>query len=126
MILLRWIRVVAVTVLLGPPLPGFAGDLKGVVLGSDERPFAGVTVVLIPESGRDEQYRTTMFDHDGTFLVKSVAPGRYKALGWEDLEPDAYRDAEVVKRAEDRAARVAIEENTREEVTLKVIPITKD
>jgi hypothetical protein len=32
----------------------------------------------------------------------------------------------VVKLVEDRAARVELKENTREEVTLKVIPITKD
>ncbi len=103
-----------------------SAELKGVVLGADEKPFAGATVVLIPESGRDSLYRTATSDHDGTFLVKGVAPGRYKALAWEDLEPDAYRDAEVVKPVEDRAARVVLEENGRGEVTLKVIPITKE
>jgi Carboxypeptidase regulatory-like domain len=103
-----------------------SAELKGVVLGPDEKPFASATVVLIPESGHDALYRTATSDHDGAFLVKSVAPGRYKALAWEDLEPDAYRDAEVVKPVEDRAARVTLEENGRGELTLKVIPITKD
>jgi hypothetical protein len=103
-----------------------SAELKGIVLGLDEKPFAGATVVLIPESGREALYRTATSDHDGAFLVKGVAPGRYKVLAWEDLEPDAYRDPEVVKPVEDRAARVELKENSRGEVTLKVIPITKD
>jgi hypothetical protein len=103
-----------------------SAELKGIVVGPEERPVPGATVVLIPESGRDALYRTATSDYDGTFLVKGVAPGRYKALAWEDLEPDAYRDAEVVKPVEDRAAQVVLEENGRGEVTLKVIPITKD
>ncbi|MCE5306482.1 MAG: carboxypeptidase-like regulatory domain-containing protein [Acidobacteriales bacterium] len=103
-----------------------SAELKGVVLGADEKPVPGATVVLIPASGRDTLYRTATSDYDGTFLLKSVPAGRYKALAWEDLEPDAYRDAEVVKPVEDRAAQVALEENGRGEVTLKVIPITKE
>jgi hypothetical protein len=103
-----------------------SAELKGIVQGLDAKPVPGATVVLIPESGRDALYRTATSDYDGTFLLKGVAPGRYKVLAWEDLEPDAYRDAEVVKPVEDRAARVALEENGRVEVTLKVIPIAKD
>jgi hypothetical protein len=103
-----------------------SAELKGVVLRTDEKPFAGAIVALIPESGRDALYRTATSDHDGTFLVKGLAPGRYKALAWEDLEPEAYRDAEVVKPVLDRAAQVALEENGRGEVILKAIPATKE
>jgi len=103
-----------------------SAELKGVVMGADKKPVAGAIVVLLPESGRDTLYRTATSDHDGTFVIKSVVPGRYRALAWEDLEPDAFRDPEVVKPAEGQAAQVELEENGRSEVTLKVIPITKE
>jgi len=103
-----------------------SAELKGVVLGADETPFAGATVVLIPQSGRAALYRTAISDQEGTFLIKNIAPGRYKALAWEDLEPEAYRDPEVVKPVEDRAVHVALEENGRSEVKLNVIPMTKE
>jgi hypothetical protein len=103
-----------------------SAELKGVVLGTDEKPLAGAAVVLIPESSRDALYREATSDYDGTFLIKGIAPGRYKALAWEDLEPDAYRDPEVVKPVEDRAAPIALAENGRGEVRLKVVPIAKE
>jgi hypothetical protein len=103
-----------------------SAELKGVVLGADEKPLAGATVALVPESGRAALYRMAISDHEGTFLIKNIAPGRYKALAWEDLEPEAYVDPEVVKPVEDRAAQVVLEENGRGEVKLNVIPITKE
>ncbi|MEN6601534.1 MAG: carboxypeptidase-like regulatory domain-containing protein [Bryobacteraceae bacterium] len=103
-----------------------SAELKGVVLGADEKPSAGATVALVPESGRDALYRAATSGHDGTFLIQNVAPGRYKALAWEDLEPEAYGDPEVVKLVEDRAAQVVLKENGRSEVKLNVIPITKE
>lgn len=103
-----------------------SAELKGVVLIADEKPLAGATVALIPESSRDELYRTATSDHEGAFQIKGVAPGRYKALAWEDLEPEAWRDPEVVKPVEGNAAQVVLEENGRGEVTLKVIPATKE
>ena len=103
-----------------------SAELKGVVLVADEKPFAGATVALIPESGRDELYRTATSDHEGAFQIKGVAPGRYKALAWEDLEPVAWRDPEVVKPVEGNATQVVLEENGRGEVTLKVIPLTNE
>jgi hypothetical protein len=102
-----------------------SAELKGVVLAADEKPSAGAAVVLIPESGRDELYRTATSDHEGAFQIKGVAPGRYKALAWEDVEPEAWRDPEVVKQVSNHAAQVVLEENGRGEVTLKVTPATK-
>jgi len=99
-----------------------SAELKGVVLDADGTPFAGASVVLIPESGRDDLYRETTSDYDGTFSIKSVAPGRYRAIAWEDIDPDAFHDPEVVKLVKDRAAPVTLTGDARGEVTLKVIP----
>jgi hypothetical protein len=98
-------------------LSGTGGRVEGVVLGLDEKPMAGATVALIPDSGRESRYASTSTDADGSFRLNGVAPGKYKVLGWEDLEPGAYQDPEFVKTFEGEAQAVSLEENGRAKIT---------
>lgn len=97
-------------------------QVEGLVLGPEDKPMAGAVVAFIPESTRDSHYRSATADHDGTFRVKGVPPGKYKIMAWEDIEPGAYRDPEFVKPFDGQAQTLALEENGRSKVTLKAIP----
>ncbi len=103
-----------------------SAELTGVVVDAGDKPFAGATVVLVPESGDESLYRTAMSGEDGKFLIKSIAPGRYKALAWEDVEPDAWRDPDVVKRVEDRARHAELVDGGQGEIIVQVIPAGRE
>lgn len=102
---------------------GRAGaQVDGVVQGGDDKPVPGATVVLIPSSGRAAHYLSATTDYDGTFSAKGAAPGKYKMLAWEEIEPGAFLDPEFVKPFEAGAEQISLEEGGRAKVTLKVIP----
>jgi len=100
-------------------------QVEGVALRGDNQPLAGALVALIPDSGRASRYRSTTTDHDGTFTLKGVPPGKYQAIAWEDLEPGAFRDAEFVKAFEGSAERLSLEENGHSKITLKAVAFEK-
>ena len=94
-------------------------QVEGSIMGADDKPVSGATVVLIPESGRESLYRSMTAEADGTFDMKGVAPGKYKVLAWEDLEQGAYLDPDFVKPYEASAQGLIVEENVKVKLTLK-------
>jgi protocatechuate 3,4-dioxygenase beta subunit len=99
-----------------------AAEVAGVVHNKDDEPMPGVMVVLLPDNGQYLLYQPTFTDQNGTFRLKSVTPGEYKILAWEDVEPGIYTDPEFVKPFLGRAERVSLKDNDHKSVTLKSIP----
>jgi 5-hydroxyisourate hydrolase-like protein (transthyretin family) len=102
-----------------------AGQIEGVVLDANQRPTAGVPVVLVPEPklrDRAEAWRDATTDQYGRFVLKNLEPGAYKLFAWEDLEPGEYMDPEFLKPVEERGYAVQIREGSRESAELKLIP----
>jgi hypothetical protein len=83
-------------------------------------------VVLIPtERNRLDQqtyYKTTTTDQSGSFTIKSITPGEYKAYGWESIDTGAYMDPDFVKPFESKAEAVSVREKSRLNVQLTLIP----
>ena len=103
-----------------------AGQMSGVVQNSKtQQPAPGATVVLIPQEKerRDQQsyYKTTTTDQAGSFTVKGLVPGTYKAFAWEDIEPSAYLDPDFVKPFESSGESVAVEESGQLSLQLTLI-----
>jgi protocatechuate 3,4-dioxygenase beta subunit len=96
-------------------------QVEGTVAGPDDKPVAGAMVTLIPESKRESHYASATSGPDGTFHLKGIAPGKYRLVAWEDVEPGAWRDPEFVKPFESRAETLALEENGRSKLTIKAI-----
>jgi 5-hydroxyisourate hydrolase-like protein (transthyretin family) len=93
-----------------------AGQLSGVVQNSKtQQPAPGAFVVLIPQEKerRDQQsyYKTTTTDQTGSFILKSLVPGTYKAFAWEDIENGAYMDPDFVKPFESSGESVSVVES---------------
>jgi protocatechuate 3,4-dioxygenase beta subunit len=101
--------------------PGGA-QVDGVIRGQDDSPISGVTVALIPDSGRYLLYQSTFTDQNGGFSFKGVTPGEYKVLAWEDVEPNAFQDPEFVKPFMGKAESVSLKENDHRGVGMKAIP----
>src|SRR4030095_8211580 len=64
-------------------------EIEGTVTdGLSQSPLAGSIVVLIPDQREFKYlYRHTTTDANGRFIFRTVAPGDYKVLSWEGLEP---------------------------------------
>lgn len=97
-------------------------NVDGVVRGADDNPLAGVTVALIPASRKYLLYQTTFTDQNGSFSFKGVTPGEYKALAWEEIEPNAFQDPEFLKPFESKGEKASLKESGRQAVSLKAIP----
>ncbi len=68
------------------------GRIDGTVSNSDESPFVGARVLLVPGGARRSQrlyYRRAITDQAGRFALQKVAPGDYRLIAGEGMEmPD--------------------------------------
>lgn len=102
-----------------------AGGVRGVAAGADGEPAPGSRVTLTPEPVRE--WRTDLFrmgtaDESGQFRFEGLAPGEYWLYAWEDLEPGAERDPELLKRVQSYGRRVTLKANELAETTARVVP----
>jgi hypothetical protein len=103
--------------------PG-AGQVEGTTMNGDQ-PFAGATVVLVPDGKRRDQpgdYRQAIAGSGGRFALRNVVPGDYTIFAWERVERGSYLDPEFLGPYEDRGKAVHVEEGGRVSVQVDVVP----
>jgi hypothetical protein len=85
---------------------------------------AGMTMVLIPDAVRErvDLYRTATADQAGRFTVRSIAPGDYKLFAWQDLEPNGYFDADLLRPSEMSGKPVHVDESSKLSINAQVVP----
>jgi hypothetical protein len=101
-----------------------AGELEGVALDKDGNPAPGATVVAIPDPAfrkRSDRFFSAGADQQGRFQMKGMPPGDYKLFAWEDIEPDAWFDPDVLRPIESRGEPVKIEAKGSALVKLQLI-----
>ena len=54
--------------------------------------------------------------------MRSVMPGDYRVLAWEEIETGAYMDPEFLKNFETRGETVRAQRGSQNSVTVRVIP----
>jgi len=67
-------------------------------------------------------YSGAATDQNGPFTMNGLSPGVYKMFAWEELEPLAYFDLEILRRYELQAKSVTVSESSKLNVQVKVIP----
>lgn len=96
-------------------------EIEGTVTdGLSQSPLAGSTVVFPDQREFKYLYRHTTTDANGRFIFRAVAPGDYKALSWEGLEPHGYYDADLLSQQLSQARPVQVQELEVKTVDLRV------
>jgi len=101
------------------------GLVEGNLVDALSKPVGGNQVVLIPDQGRDrpELYKSAATDASGHFTLRGVYPGGYKLYSWEAIEANAYFDRDVLSQFESQGRPVRIQEGSKENIDLKLIPV---
>ncbi len=98
--------------------------VQGTVLDADGLPLAGVSVALVPELSRRDDfrlYKTANTDQYGHFELRGIVPGEYELFSWEEVEADAWQDPEFLKPFEKKSERVTL--NDDDHITVKITAI---
>jgi len=99
--------------------------VSGLVSGADDKPDAGVTVVLVPEqrlNGVADRFRTVTTDQNGRYQLQGLRPGSYQVYAFEHIQPGAYEDEEWLRGFADQAHPLRLSESAQETLDLKSIP----
>jgi hypothetical protein len=98
------------------------GEIDGRIVDRDQKPLASMQAVLIPEKrSRHDLYKTATSDGDGRFSITGITPGNYTLFVWEDLEPNAHYDPEVLSQYESLGRKLVIGESRKVDVELTPI-----
>jgi hypothetical protein len=74
------------------------------------------------ETGAPEFIRSFRTDESGNFRFASLAPGEYRIAAWEQVDGGLVSNPDFRKQFESSAVTVKLQENSRENVEVKVIP----
>ena len=101
------------------------GTIDGTVENGKQEKPAGVQVVAVPElekRGQPRLFKVAATDQNGHFELKGLAPGEYQLFAFEQIEPGAYQDSEILKPISDKGQRVTVKAKSKETVSLKIVP----
>jgi protocatechuate 3,4-dioxygenase beta subunit len=101
------------------------GRLQITVRGAKDQPRSGAQVVLVPDlarRSRREQHRVATSDGNGQATLRGIPPGMYKIFAWENLEPNAYLNADYLQLYEELGVPVKIRSGMNPPVTVRSIP----
>jgi beta-lactamase regulating signal transducer with metallopeptidase domain len=101
------------------------GRLEGRVVDPTGKPVPSATVALIPEASKRDRrhfHRSAVSDEAGQFRFQGIAPGDYKVFAWEEIDPSAWLDPEVIRPVENRGKAIRINADGRDTVEAVVIP----
>jgi protocatechuate 3,4-dioxygenase beta subunit len=99
-------------------------SITGKVVDANGQPIADATVVDVPSTEhrtRPDLYQRDTTDASGHFSLRGLNPGKYTVLAFEELQEDV-RQSEFLKSYETHGEIVQLDEGTRKNVVLKLIP----
>ena len=100
-------------------------SIAGTIVDAKGQPVANATVVDVPSEEhrmRADLYQRDTTDENGHFNLRGLNPGKYTVLAFEELQEDV-RQPGFLKSYDKRGESVELDEGTRKNVVLKVIPI---
>ena len=100
-----------------------AASITGTVQKSNGDPVQNVRVTAVPVNGspRKDFYKSANSGTDGTFTLANLPPGSYKLYAWEEVESNAWMDADFRRPFETLGSNATIKDGAGPNVTLKVI-----
>jgi hypothetical protein len=98
--------------------------IKGSVADLDGLPGPGFWVVLVPEEAHRSEfrfYKSKTTDQRGNFELRGISPGDYKLFSWEQVESQAWEDAEFLKQFEEKGEKISLQEGDQKTLNLTAI-----
>jgi hypothetical protein len=71
--------------------------------------------------GSPDSLRTTRTDANGSFKFSGLAPGDYRIVAWEKIDPGMAQDPDFRKKFESAASAVKLREGSKENLEVKLI-----
>jgi hypothetical protein len=106
-----------------------AGAIQGIAQHVNGQPVADASVVLVPALHRRSNpafFKSAMTDQNGAFDIRSIPPGEYSLLAWEDIDPGTWLIPELLREFEGRAQRITIDRGSQTSHVVRVIPAEKN
>jgi hypothetical protein len=97
-----------------------AAQIDAVVTDKDGKSTPNAVVALVPKDGGNPIVQTT--DENGILSVKSLRPGDYKLVAWEDVEQGAPQDPDFLAQFEKQMKSLKLDASGHEAVQLTAIP----
>jgi protocatechuate 3,4-dioxygenase beta subunit len=97
--------------------------VDGTATDENDLPAVGAVVALVPDEARRKQlrlYKDATTDQYGKFILRGIAPGKYKLFSWKDVESNAWEDPDFLKPFEDQGTEITAEESGRLSIQLKL------
>jgi hypothetical protein len=100
------------------------GVIAGTVVNETRQGLANVTAVLLPDAARgarSDLVKWLSTDDSGRFRFEQIPPGDYRLFAWEDIEPGAWLDPDVMRAYDDRGWPVHVDDNGQHVVEVVAI-----
>jgi hypothetical protein len=105
------------------------GEIAGTVLNEKSEPVDVAMVTLLPAGSTRRvrsYFRTATVDASGHFTLRGVAPGSYRILAWDHVDPNAvFYDPEFLKPYEGGGQNLEVQSKGKHTAELKLV-VNKD
>ena len=101
------------------------GRLQAAAYNARGELHSGAQFVLVPDitrRDRREHYRVATSGEDGQAILRGIPPGSYKLFAWEDLEANAYLNADYLRAYEPFGVPVNIASGDNPPLSARLIP----
>jgi hypothetical protein len=98
--------------------------IEGKVANSKDAKIGDAVIALVPDAplrAAGPFYRSSTSNADGSFELRGIAPGSYRLFAWSELEGAAYRNAEFIKKFEERGTPIRVDKIGRLAVDVKIL-----
>lgn len=105
------------------------GIVDGTVKNNDGSPVTGATVILItehPHPSEQDNFRRASTDQFGYFSIPGVAPGKYRAFSWKNLDYSDYEDPDFRQPFLPKAPAFALTEDEKKTLQLTLLSSSAD
>jgi len=99
------------------------GRIEGTLFDAQERPSRGAIFLApdIPEPGPPDLFRRTRADAQGKFTLRGIAPGSYRLLALESLDPEQeINSPEFLRSLGNKGQHLLVEESGKYLMVLKL------
>ena len=98
------------------------GHIEGAVMDDKQQPLPHSTVVLIPDQAdATQRYRLATTDQNGHYVLRGLAPGKYKLYAFDQIDSGGYYDADYMKPFESKGEEVEVSEGSKVTHDLQLI-----